>query len=181
MNNNISKNSTKIPSENIRKNSPQKSLGSPQKSMIDGGSGTTQFSLDLLTPSSKKQVISTGKIKICKKGMSSKHSASEFSENENERFTCEKCGVLKDSVIKTLSNLKQYVDSINENINVVYHKTNSKKKFSQNSYFSNDFFQFYAEIDRLDCGSYLSNNIRNLMVSISIYYLESLKDFVRQI
>ena len=101
--------------------------------------------------------------------MSSKHSASESYETENERFKCDKCGVLKDSVIKTLLNLKQYVDSINENINVVYHKTTNKKKLSQNNFYSNDFFQFYAEIDRLNCGSNLSNYLRSLMVSMSLY------------
>jgi hypothetical protein len=171
MNNNISKNTGKIPNEINKKTSPHKSFCSPQKSFIDGGSGTTEFSLDQQTPSSKKQISSTGKLKISKKGLSSKHSASESYETENDRFKCDKCGALKDSVIKTLSNLKQYVDSINENINVVYHKTNNKKKLSQNNFYSNDFFQFYAEIDRLNCGSNLSNNIRGLMVSMSLYLL----------
>lgn len=163
MNNNISKLSGKIPSEINKKTSPQKSVCSPQKSLLDGGSGTTEFSLDQQV-SSKRQISSTGKIKIGKKGLSSKNSISEAFDTENERLVCEKCGILKDSVIKTLTSLKLYVDSINENINILYHKTNNIKKLSQNNFFSNDFFQFYAEVDKLKCGTNLSNNIRSLMV-----------------
>lgn len=156
-------NTNKIPNEPQRKVSPQKLI------KFEGGSVTTDNSLeDQFTLNSKKIVSSAGKIKIKKNGLSNKNSISEMNyfDSESKSLICDKCGVMKDSVIKTLSNMKNYVDSINERINIIYHKTTKNKKLENEQFFSNEFFQFYSDVDKLKCGSEVSNHLRNLMVII---------------
>ena len=152
--------SNKIPSEVNKKVSPQKLI------KFEGGSVTTDNSLDDHNLSSKKIVSSVGKIKIKKNGLSNKNSNSEmqYFDSENKSIVCDKCGLIKESVIKTLSSLKSYVDSINERVNIIYHKTTRNKKYENEQLFSNDFFQFYSDVDKLKCSSDVSNHLRNLMV-----------------
>ena len=102
-----------------------------------------------------------------KKGLLNKNNNSDggnYYDSESKSLFCERCNLTKDSVIKTLANLKLYVDSINEKINIIYHKTGKNKKFDNEQYFSNEFFQFYSDIDKLKCGSDVSNQLRILMV-----------------
>lgn len=101
----------------------------------------------------------------------------EQNHNYNNNSACEKCSSLKENYKKAISIIKNYVDSINERLNNIYHKVVPQKKTnilqsSEMDYsISPEFYHtlYYSEIDKFKLNSETSFQLRSLMKSIRLF------------
>lgn len=90
---------------------------------------------------------------------------------------CDKCSSLRENYKKATLMIKNYVDSINERLNFIYHKVVPQKKINilQNSEMdysiSPEFYHslYYSEIDKFKLNSEISFQLRSLMKSIRLF------------
>jgi len=100
-------------------------------------------------------------------------------DNNHNAFisSCENCGNTKESCKKAISMIKNYVDCINERINLIYHKINPQKKMTNlqnvemDHSISLEFYHtmYYSEIDKFKISSDLTFQLRSLMKSIRLF------------
>ena len=101
----------------------------------------------------------------------------EQNQNYNNYQNCEKCSSLKETCKKAISTIKSYVDSINERLNLIYHKVIPHKKMSimqsveMDYSISPEFYHtlYYSEIDNFKLNSEVSFQLRSLMKSVRLF------------
>ena len=95
--------------------------------------------------------------------------------NMNSGNECEKCGNVKENVNNAINHIRSYVDSINDRLNMIFHKTSSIKKQNLNAqddyYFSPDYYHtlYYSDMDKLKLGGEVLAQFRFLMKSIRLF------------
>ncbi len=90
---------------------------------------------------------------------------------------CEKCSGIKENCKKAISIIKNYVDSINERLNFIYHKVvpHNKLNILQSAEIdysiSPEFYHtiYYSEIDKFKLNSDITFQLRSLMKSIRLF------------
>ena len=98
-------------------------------------------------------------------------------ENMGYANNCDKCYGTKDSIKKAINMIKNYVDCINDRLNIIYHKISPQKRSSINPNLeidytiSPEFYHtlYYSEIDRIKLSSEISFQFRSLMKSIRLF------------
>ena len=99
-------------------------------------------------------------------------------QNQNFNFSnCEKCSGLRDNCKKAILTIRNYVDSINERLNFIYHKVVPQKKMNilqsiEIDYsISPEFYHtmYYSEIDKFKLNSEITFQLRSLMKSIRLF------------
>ena len=115
----------------------------------------------------KQRIITKEKIRL--KG-------SKVGEENNQQWNsnfqsnqCEKCSIIKESVVKTMAQINTYVETMNEKLNQVFHKTSNSKKVNNDNadLLSFDYYHtmYYSDLDKLKCGSEITSLVRQLLVS----------------
>lgn len=101
-------------------------------------------------------------------------------EEQNHQFSntnCEKCFNLKETYKKAITIIKSYVESINERLNLIYHKIIPNKKINITQSIEMDYSitpefyhtLYYSEIDKFKLNSEVTFQLRSLMKSIRLF------------
>jgi hypothetical protein len=101
-----------------------------------------------------------------------KFKAKPNAELTKENFTsCDRCKITEENCREAINQIKNYVDSINERINMMYHKigpiSNDEMNYSRclNYYHT----IYYTELEKFKIGSDVISSMRNLMKSIRLF------------
>ncbi len=87
---------------------------------------------------------------------------------------CERCILFKDNLMKAVGCIRNYVDNINDKLNLAYHKTGQMKKNPNSdieSSLSPEYYHaiYYSEMDKLKLGSDMLNQFRFMMKSLRLF------------
>jgi hypothetical protein len=148
---------------------PSKSLSSksPPKRGL-----TTGDNYEDTTETQKFTISSHGRFR---RTISQKSNSDSNFNDDNSNIGCEKCSNVKEQCIKAAFHVRSYIDCVNEKINMIYHKTGSKR--ATGNVIDNDFSLpldyyhtlYYSDLEKLKLGGPVLNQFRSLMKSVRLF------------